>query len=58
VISRNAEPNGFCHPGLIASYAEGSFSQKIEKALAKKFPITPLPLPKDSLDLLMSALHT
>ncbi|NIQ39333.1 MAG: glycosyltransferase [Proteobacteria bacterium] len=58
VISRNAEPHGFCHPELIASYGEGSFSQKIEKALTRKFPIKPLPLPKDSLDLLMSALRT
>ncbi len=57
VLSRNVEPNGFCHPGLVARYDEKSFSQKIEKALRKRFLIRPMPSSKDSLDLLMSALQ-
>jgi len=57
VLSRNVEPHGFCHPALVARYNERSFSLKIEKALIRKFPIRRLPSPKDSLDLLMSALQ-
>ncbi len=57
VLSRNVEPHGFCHRGLIARYNQRSFSQKIEKALTKKFPIKPIPSPQDSLHLLMSALQ-
>lgn len=57
VLSRNVEPHGFCHPGLIARYDGRSFSQKIEKALSKRFPIKPMPSPKDALNLLISAVH-
>jgi len=57
VLSRNVEPHGFCHPGLIARYDGRSFSQKIEKALSKRFPIKPMPSPKDSLHILMSAIR-
>jgi glycosyltransferase involved in cell wall biosynthesis len=57
VLSRNAAPYEFCHPGLIAHYHPESFSRKIEKALTKRFSIKPLPSPKDSLRLLLSALE-
>jgi glycosyltransferase involved in cell wall biosynthesis len=57
VLSRNVEPHGFCHPDLIARYDGRSFSEKIEKALARKYPNKSLPSPEDSLNLLMTALH-
>jgi glycosyltransferase involved in cell wall biosynthesis len=58
VLSRNVEPHGFCHPDLIARYDARSFAQKIEKAFARPYPHRALPSPKDSLNLLMTALHT
>jgi glycosyltransferase involved in cell wall biosynthesis len=57
VLSRNVEPHGFCHPGLIARHDGRSFYQKVEQALSKRFQIKPLPSPKDSLRLLLSALE-
>lgn len=57
VLSRNVEPCGLCHPDLIARYDGRSFCQKIEKALSRKFPIKPMPSPKDALHLLVSAIH-
>jgi glycosyltransferase involved in cell wall biosynthesis len=57
VLSRNVEPHGFCHESLIARYDAGSFCQKIGKALQKRFPIKPMPSPKDALHLLMAALQ-
>jgi glycosyltransferase involved in cell wall biosynthesis len=57
VLSRNAEPHGFCHPELIARYDWRSFTHRIDIALSKKFPIKPMPSPQDSLRLLLSALQ-
>jgi glycosyltransferase involved in cell wall biosynthesis len=57
VLSPNVEPHGFCHPDLVAQYQVKSFAEKIDKALTREFPGKPLPSPKDSLHLLMSALH-
>jgi glycosyltransferase involved in cell wall biosynthesis len=57
VLSRNVEPNSFCHPELVAQYDEKSFTEKIDTALGREFPSKPLPSPEDSLHLLMSALH-
>ena len=57
VLSRNVEPNSFCHPDLVAEYDGKSFTEKIDKALERESPSKPLPSPQDSLHLLMSALR-